>query len=123
MKGFYITEVPIKKEEVENKIEKINNSPKIENQSAYLIKNKKDFEETTSKILNFMVGEETDFTDLLKIEDFYKQQTITYCQEFNLNKNDIKKKSDYLENIQKEIDEVKKNKILKFFYKGNFKPI
>lgn len=107
MKGFYITEIPIKKEEVENNTEKIHNSPKNENQSAYLIKNKKDFEETTSKILNFMVGEETDFTDLLKIEDFYKQQTITYCQEYNLNKNDIKKKSDYLENIQKEINEVK----------------
>jgi len=109
MSGFYITEVKIKKEnefETSDDFLNKNNIEKNINQSAFLVKNTKDFEETTSKILNFMIGEETDFTDLMKIEDFFKKETIKYCEEYNVNRNDINKKQDLLKKLQKEIEEV-----------------
>ena len=74
--------------------------------SAFLVKNEKEFVETTSKMLNYMVEEQTDFADLMKIEEFLKTQTIEYCEEFNLNKNDLNKKIDYLNKITLEIEEV-----------------
>ena len=117
MNGLYITEIPFIKEVKFQTPEKIQTN----SQSAFLIKNKKEFEEKTSKILNFMIGEETDFTDLLKIDDYLKKQTNNLCEEFNFNIIDIKNKSEKLQKLQQQIEEVK------FFYKkifnktGNFK--
>jgi len=109
MSGIYITEVNLKKtndfqtpDELKRKNEiDINNG-----KSAFLVKNEKEFVETTSKMLNYMVEEQTDFADLMKIEEFLKTQTIEYCEEFNLNKNDLNKKIDYLNKITLEIEEV-----------------
>jgi len=109
MSGFYITEVKVNKGNDFETSDDFNNKKGAEknlNQSAFLVKNTKEFEETTSKILNFMIGEETDFTDLMKIEDFFKKETIKYCEEFNINKNDLEKKQDFLKKIQLEIEEV-----------------
>jgi hypothetical protein len=109
MSGLYITEVKIKKENENETSEEFLNKKIIEkniNQSAYLIKNTKEFEETTSQILNFMIAEQTDFTDLIKIEDFLKKETIKFCEEYNLNRNDIEKRQDLLRKLQKEIEEV-----------------
>lgn len=109
MSGFYITEVKLNKgTEFETSDEFLNkkNLEKNLNQSAFLVKNTKEFEDTTSKILNFMIGEETDFTDLMKIEDFFKKETIRYCEEYNLNRNCLEKKQDLLKKMQLEIEEV-----------------
>lgn len=109
MSGLYITEVKLDKadefESSEDFLKKKNAELNI-NQSSFLVKNTKEFEETTSKILNFMIGEETDFTDLMKIEDFFKKETIKYCEEYNVNRNSLEKKQDLLKKIQLEIEEV-----------------
>jgi len=109
MSGFYITEVKLNKRTEFETSEDFLNKKSLEknlNQSAFLVKNTKDFEETTSKILNYMIGEETDFTDLMKIEDFFKQETIKYCEEYNVNRNCFEKKQDLLKKLQLEIEEV-----------------
>ena len=75
MSGIYITEVNLKKtndfqtpDELKRKNEiDINNG-----KSAFLVKNEKEFVETTSKMLNYMVEEQTDFADLMKIEEINK---------------------------------------------------
>lgn len=109
MSGLYITEVNIKKTNDFQTSEEFRNKQQMEinsGKSAFLVKNTKEFEETTSKILNYMVEDQTDFADLMKIEEFLKSQTIEYCEEFNLNKHELKKKQDYLKNITLEIEEV-----------------
>ena len=114
MSGFYITEVKLKKgtefETSEDFLNKKSNE-KNNHQSAFLVKNTKEFDEKTSEILNFMIGEETDFTDLMKIEDFFKKETIKYCEEYNVNRNSLEKKQNLLKKLQLEIEEV----IKKFF--------
>ena len=109
MSGLYITEVNIKKTNEYETSEDFGNQKDLDinsGKSAFLVKNTKEFEETTSKILNYMVGEQTDFADLMKIEEFLKSQTIKYCEELNLNKHDIQKKTDFLKKITSEIEEV-----------------
>jgi hypothetical protein len=117
MSGFYITEVKLKKETEFETSEDFLNKKSIEKnmiQSAFLVKNTKEFDEKTSEILNFMIGEETDFTDLMKIEDFFKKETIKYCEEYNVNRNSLDKKQNLLKKLQLEIEEVIKNFLLLF---------
>ena len=112
MSGFLITEVNHKKKETDIKATeelKIDNEIDPNNKkSAFLVKNTKEFGETTSKMLDYMVEDQTDFADLMKIEEFLKNQTIEYCEEVNINKHDLVNKSDYLSKISLEIEEVKK---------------
>lgn len=117
MKGFWLTDINSVKKP--NELIQSNEEKKDEDfnqgaKSAFLIKNTKEFEETTSNLLNYMVEEQTDFADLMKIEQYLKSQTIEYCEEFNLNKHDLTSKNDYLKKISLEIEEVK-NLILNIF--------
>lgn len=110
MNGLFITEANLKKTKDDNLDENFNNNQN-ENQakkSAFLIKNTKEFEETTSKLLNYMVEDQTYFADLMKIEEFLKTQTIEYCEEYNVHKNELNYKVDYLKKITLEIEEVRK---------------
>ena len=105
MSGLYLTEVNVNKKT--DNFQSPDDELDINNgKSAFLIKNTKQFEETTSNMLNYMVEDQTDFADLMKIEEFLKTQTIEYCEEFNLNRHDIKNKSDYYHKISLEIEEV-----------------
>jgi hypothetical protein len=116
MNGLFITEAKLKKTNDLNISDNFIGDNNIENQnikSAFLIKNTKEFEEITSKMLDYIVEDETDFADLMKIEEFLKTQTIEYCEEFNIQKNDLNKKVDYLKKITLEIEEVR-NKFIKF---------
>jgi hypothetical protein len=112
MNGLFITEANLKKTNDINLSENFKeNNNKTENppkKSAFLIKNTKEFEETTSKMLDYMVEDQTDFADLMKIEEFLKSQTIEYCEEYNINKNELNNKVDYLKKITLEIEEVRK---------------
>lgn len=116
--GFLITEVNIKKQ---NKLQQSQEDRKDENnfggKSAFLIKNTKKFEETTSHLLNYMVEDQTDFADLMKIEAYLKTQTIDFCEEFNLYKHEISSKNEYLKKISLEIEEVKYIKKVLFYFK------
>lgn len=71
--------------------------------SSYLIKNRETFDNTTSQVLDFMVHEETQFTDLTKIEDYYKDKTIAYYDKFNENSLMINKKKKLLEDLDLQI--------------------
>ena len=116
MNGLFITEAKLKKTNDLNISDNFIGDNNIENQnikSAFLIKNTKEFEEIRSKMLDYIVEDETDFADLMKIEEFLKTQTIEYCEEFNIQKNDLNKKVDYLKKITLEIEEVR-NKFIKF---------
>ena len=111
MSGFLITEVNHTKKTDIKPSEEIKIEQDIDpnkKKSAFLVKNTKEFGEKTSEMLNYMVEDQTDFADLMKIEDFLKNQTIEYCEEFNVQKYDLINKSDYLKKISSEIEEVNK---------------
>jgi hypothetical protein len=100
--NLYLTEVEIKTQTRDSP------NKKIEKQqiSSYLIKNQDKFEKTTSNFLDFLVNEETHYTDLMKIEDYFKEKAIEYYQSFNSQVDEIHKKRKLLMDLDKQIEQV-----------------
>lgn len=104
--NFYITEVSADKPSSLNQSKIKSTNDKTEKISSYLIKNKGKFEKATSQVLNYMVNEETHFTDLMKIEDYFKQKTIDDYNKNNLLEEEIRKKNKILEELDLQIGQV-----------------
>lgn len=107
---FLMTEVSDQKANKDMKsiksVEINNMSEKKKKLSSYLIKNRNTFEKTTSQVLNFMVNEETQFADLTKIEDYYRQKALKYNTTYNNNDLEIEKKKKQLEDLEMQIEQV-----------------
>lgn len=86
-------------------------------QSFYLVKNEASFKKMTSEVLDYMVNEETHYTDLLKIEDYFKEQSIKDYHVFNERRDEILKKQSYLDQLELQAEEVI---ILFLNYLGNY---
>ena len=113
MKKFLITETSKFKEPLNKngkvKIKEINFNEKekiFSKTSCYLAKNEQSFAKASHQVLNFMVDEETQFTDLLKIEDYFKSNLMKSCNNHNTEFLNIKHKEKELEDIEKQIQKV-----------------
>jgi hypothetical protein len=104
---LYITEVENFEQNDSPISKKANkNIKEVQHHSSYLIKNDKEFNKATGQVLDFLVNEETQFTDLSKIEDYFKSSAVNNYHSFNSNRNDIRKKNQELEILQSVIDQV-----------------
>jgi hypothetical protein len=77
--------------------------------SCFLTKNHEKFEKTTSMMLDYLVNEETHYTDMIKIEDYFKNKTIEDYKIYNAKQDEIIKKRQMLENLEGQINEVWKS--------------
>lgn len=74
--------------------------------SAFVIRNEKNFNETKKTMIEYLVNEETQFVDLFKCHDFYKEISYKHHNLFNSNQSDLKKKKLKLKQLEKNIEEV-----------------
>jgi hypothetical protein len=107
MNKLYITEIDQGNQKQENKNNN-NNDIKVDKQqiSSYLAKNQKVFHKTSDKMLDYLVNEETKFTDLQKIEDHFKYNMIIKNKLYNENNKTINEKENQLEGLELEIEQV-----------------
>jgi hypothetical protein len=81
------------------------NTPQAKS-SCFLTKNHEKFEKTTSMMLDYLVNEETHYTDMIKIEDYFKNKTIEDYKIYNTNLDEIKKKREMLKMMESHLNEV-----------------
>ncbi len=74
--------------------------------SCFLTKNHEKFEKTTSMMLDYLVNEETHYTDMIKIEDYFKNKTIEDYKIYNFKQDEINKKREMLQKLEDQINEV-----------------
>ena len=95
--GFYLTSL------TESSKPPINLNEKI---SSFLSKNQNKFKETEQNVLDYMVHEETNYTDFNKISDYLENKIKEEQKIYNKNLNDIIIKKKYLEDLELQISEV-----------------
>lgn len=93
---FYLTEPNITAKIKQEKQEEVN--PERKN-SFFLVKNKSEFSKTQTNMLKYMMTEETQFADLEKIEEFYKNSSVKLTFQIN----DLTKEKD---NKTKQLEEI-----------------
>ncbi len=109
--SLYITGVDIQGEsnkEVSKMTKTFKNSDKKHKKeiSSFVSKNQENFEKTTSKMLDYLVNEETNYTDMIKIEEYLKSKNLNHYKKYNIHAEAIRKKKDLVKTLELQISEV-----------------
>lgn len=104
---LYITDTAHEKTPNEpEKMQDITKANPTQARSSYLAKNDKEFFRISEQVLDFMVNEETQFTDFIKIQDYFQSKVVENCAAISSNDQEIRKKEQRLLDIQKQINEL-----------------
>ena len=74
--------------------------------SAFVIKNEKNFNETKKNMIEYLINEETQYIDLYKCRDFYKEISNKHNNLYNINENELMKKKAKINTIDNLIQSV-----------------
>jgi len=116
-KSLYLTELNLPAEGIYQNHEITINQDKAVNKSpvsSYLIKNQKTFKNVKLNAVDYMLHEETHYTDFKKISEFLETVQLENFKIYNNNENEIKKKKKLLEDLEMQVSEVKY--LLRLFY-------
>jgi hypothetical protein len=87
--------------------QKLKKTRQKNNISSFVSKNQDTFEKTTSMMLDYLVNEETNYTDMIKIEDYLKNKNLGHYKKYNSQGDEIIKKRELVKNLEMQITEVK----------------
>lgn len=105
--SLYITEVEKNQVIDKKKEESQGGSDRKEGRKSYcLTKTNKEFYLVTDQVLDFMVNEESQFTDLLKIEERFKEKSILNSKAYNVNIDLIARKEQILKEKEIQVERV-----------------
>ena len=74
--------------------------------SAFITKNEKNFFETKKTMIEYLINEETQYIDLFKCQDFYKQIAYKNYNNYNTNQSELKKKRQLINSMDNQIESV-----------------